>query len=423
MIKKPLILLTLVCLVLFSSCHLTTHSVEPSKITSINILDQNGVSQTISSKSRLAEYEQTDFLAPQPYQKVMRVYGREKNGDIHAQITSYHPNGQLKQYLEAVNNRAFGVYCEWHPNGQTKVQAKVISGVADLNSGAEESWLFDGPTWAWDDEGHFLAEIVYDRGVLEGMSRYYHPSGMLWKQSPYYKGVLHGEEAIYCETGDLLQTVQYEMGEKQGAAYRYWDYQTLASEEHFVKDHLMKGVYYTQSGNIISQIEEGNGKRAVFGREVLAQLQEFQDGQQAGLVECFDNGGRVVNTYHLKEGAKQGEEVIYHPQTTLPKLLLTWKKGLLHGPVKSWYEEGTLESQREMSENQKNGLLTSWYQNGTLMLVEEYEKDKLIKGEYYRIGESFPSSKIEHGNGIATLFSGEGTFMKKVHYQDGKPVL
>lgn len=75
-----------------------------------------------------------------------------------------------------------------------------------------------------------------------------------------------------------------------------------------------------------------------------------------------------------------------------------------------------------MSSNQKQGFLTAWYSNGSLMLVEEYDSDKLIKGDYYRLGEKAAISQIDKGKGIATLFNSEGNFSRKVHYQDGKPV-
>ena len=141
-----------------------------SHVTSINIIDRNGMSETISSKERLSAFDKTDFLTPQPYQKVLRLYGRSENGDVRARITSYHPNGQVKQYLEAANNRAHGVYKEWFANGQRKVEAFVIGGMADLNTQAEASWLFDGTSLAWDEEGHLLAKIFYQKGDLEGIA-------------------------------------------------------------------------------------------------------------------------------------------------------------------------------------------------------------------------------------------------------------
>jgi antitoxin component YwqK of YwqJK toxin-antitoxin module len=98
-----------------------------------------------------------------------------------------------------------------------------------------------------------------------------------------------------------------------------------------------------------------------------------------------------------------------------------WYEGVLQGPVKTWYDNGQLESQRDMSENQREGLLTAWYRNGSLMLVEEYEEDRLLHGEYYRMGEKTAVSQIENGKGVAMLFNPEGNFARKVSYQDGKP--
>ncbi len=39
-------------------------------LSSINIIDRNGISETVSSKDRLKKYEEVDWLAPQPYEKV-----------------------------------------------------------------------------------------------------------------------------------------------------------------------------------------------------------------------------------------------------------------------------------------------------------------------------------------------------------------
>jgi len=82
---------------------------------------------------------------------------------------------------------------------------------------------------------------------------------------------------------------------------------------------------------------------------------------------------------------------------------------------------GVIESQRVWADNQKNGLSSAWYQDGSLMLIEEYEKDKLMKGDYFRRGEKLPVTQILNGNGTATLFDAVGTFKRKVEYYSGKP--
>lgn len=412
-----------ICLLtLFTGCRSLSLDVSPDKITSINIIDRNGMSETISSQDRLGSFNKTNFLAPQPYQKVLRNFGKDKNGTARSCITSYHPNGQIKQYLEAVNNRAYGTYREWHPNGQLKVNSTVIGGQADINTQAEESWLFDGKSYAWNEEGTLLAEISYSKGELDGLAEYYHSNGTLWKISPYVKDCLHGTQQIYLEDGALFHVIEYREGAKEGKSLRYWKEGQMAYEELYHQGSLTSANYYNQDGNSTSTIANGSGFRTIFGKESLQSLQEYRNGTQEGVVKIFNRRGDLIRTYSVKNEEKYGEEIDYYPLTQIPKLLMSWQNGILEGPVKTWFENGTLESQKEMSQNKKNGLSTAWYRNGTLMLVEEYENDILLKGEYYRMGEKAPLSTIEKGKGIANLFNSEGNFSKKIYYHDGKPL-
>lgn len=422
--KHLLIIFVFSAALLLPGCRYFGTNVDPAKITSINIIDRNGLTETISSKDRLDFFQKTDFLAPQPYQKVLRVFGREKNGEIHSIITSYHPNGQIKQYLEAVNNRAYGICREWHANGQLKVEGQVIGGVADLNTQAEESWLFDGLNKAWNEDGVLLAEIIYCKGELEGEAIYYHSNGKLWKVSPYHKNVLHGTQKIFLEDAFLFQTTAYINGVKEGSSIRYWNDSSVAYEEQYQNDRLIESKYFDNHGKCVAEIHQGEGFRAIFGKRHLQALQEFRNGVQEGQVKIFDEHHSLLREYSVKNGEKTGEEIDFFqdPTRPLPRLLMTWQEGVLHGPVKTWYENGHLESQREMSQNKKNGLSTAWYENGALMLIEEYENDRLTKGDYFRQGEIVPISKVEHGKGIATLFTADGAFSRKIYYQDGKPL-
>jgi hypothetical protein len=56
------------------------------------------------------------------------------------------------------------------------------------------------------------------------------------------------------------------------------------------------------------------------------------------------------------------------------------------------------------------------------MLVEEYEKDALVRGQYIKRGEKSPASRVEHGTGVATLYDADGNFSKKVNYKEGQPI-
>ena len=103
------------------------------------------------------------------------------------------------------------------------------------------------------------------------------------------------------------------------------------------------------------------------------------------------------------------------------KLSINWVQGKILGAVKTWYPNGQLESQKNYSDNMKNGIATAWYNDGSIMFMEEYEKDKLVKGEYFRRGDSFPITEIKQGIGTASLFDSEGRFLRKISYHNGKP--
>jgi antitoxin component YwqK of YwqJK toxin-antitoxin module len=400
---------------------------EPN-LTSINIIDRNGLTETINNTERLEQYSLVNFLQPQPYQKVLRIYSRDAEGNIPACITSYHPNGYPHKYLEVMNSRACGEYKEWYPNGNLKISASVIEGVADIVEGSEKTWVFDDCNQVWDENEALQASILYAKGDLQGTSMYYHSNGNVWKSMPYVQNQLHGTVEIYLCDGALLQTTSYCNGVKEGKSMRYWNQDNIAAEEDYCEGILYTGDYYNSCGENIAHIEEGNGTRVIFGKETVVELQEYHHGIPDGKVQQLDRYGRVHSFYHIKNGCKHGEEVEHYEAVRLqqkltPKLSIMWSDGNIQGMTKTWYDNGVQESQREISSNKKNGHSTAWYRDGSLMLIEEYEQDHLIRGEYYVKGEKFPISTVDDGKGTVTLFNSDGTLIRKIEYRKGRPCL
>jgi antitoxin component YwqK of YwqJK toxin-antitoxin module len=399
---------------------------DPPCLTGISLVDRNGLSETINNAERLEQYVTVDFLTPQPYQKVLCIFSRDMRGNIPAKIYSYHPNGSLRQYLEILNGRASGTYREWHPNGTLKISARIMEGVGDLVEEAQRSWIFDGLCEAWDEKGVLIAQLPYNKGLQEGVVRYYFPDGSLHKQIPCVSNQAEGVMEIYCQNGALLQSSSYHEGKLDGPSTRFWEGMKIATEEEYSDGLLLRGRYYDSNGTCIAQVDEGNGMRAIFGKKALAELHEYHYGVLDGKVQQFDEKGRLYKSYHVKNGCKHGEEVVYYclnrlQLQPLPKLSVSWYEGKIQGIVKTWYDNGTQESQKEWSNNKKNGHNTAWYRDGSLMMIEEYEQDILVRGEYYDKEEKVPVSTVEEGEGLATLFDAEGNFVQKVHYLHGTP--
>lgn len=404
------------------SCYI--EYVPSSTLASVNIIDRNGVSETISSKERLKKYQEVDWLSPQPFEKVLRVYTRDSIGDIHAYVTSYYENGLPKQYLEVVNARAKGSYREWHENGVKKLEATVIGGEADLTAEAQKTWLFDGESKVWDDCGNPEACFCYANGTLEGNSLYFHKNGAVWKSVPFYQGMIQGLFVIYLDNGDVFQTTEFQLGKKSGSSLRYWTCGNLSTEERFCDDELLSARYWNKKGDLICEVVEGCGTRAVFGKEAVIEYQEIKRGVIDGEIQSFGSNGELVRLWHVSNGLKHGEETEYYPvnycrEQLKPQITINWWEGKIQGLTKTWYPNGVQESQREMSGNKKNGFLTAWYQDGTIMLMEEYDQDKLLRGEYYKKGDRIPVSEVKNGTGTATLYDNEGHLIHRVNYVKG----
>jgi antitoxin component YwqK of YwqJK toxin-antitoxin module len=425
--------LQLLCLALalaLSSCASNLSRSSDPCLASINIIDRNGVSQTISNKDRLKEFEKTNFSASQPYKKVMRVYARDKSGNSYSEITSYHSNGQISQKLDVLNNRAQGQYSEWYSNGQRKLEAYVIGGNADLTPNDQQTWLFDGVSNAWDEEGNLIANIPYSKGDIEGCSKYYHANASLKKEIPFYKNSIEGEVKTYSEQGITTGSYNYVNNQKHGRTYTYSQSgKQVLAEEQYCDGKLYEANYWNAIGDQVGYISEGFGWNVSYKEDVLSSRQQFRHGIQEGIVEIYNDKGQIDHTFTMVNKEKHGEEVFYFvnplmnkaPQKSKPKLSLFWYHNRIQGLVKTWYENGQQESQKEMNQNVRHGLATSWYQNGTIMMIEEYDHDKLLKGEYIKKGEVSPTSRINNGKGIATLFDQDGNFIKKVNYHDGFP--
>lgn len=394
----------------------------------MQIIDRNGFSETIGTKDRLSPYKKVDYNTPQPYQKVLRVFAKNDEGKSRSALTTYHPNGQIWQSLDIIDGRAHGSFREWHQNGRLRLDLTVIDGTADTTGLAQKSWLFDGIASVYDERGRLIAEISYDKGILERPSLYYHDNGALQKRIPYVRGEIDGTIEVYDQEGNLIETILYQNGLLHGSAIGLWNQEQKKYVETYEKGLLQTARYFDASGQKIARIDDGNGFQAHFDpREgTLFDLCEVRSGKQEGIVKHFSPQGALTRTYHVLNGMKHGEEIAYYPAKEgdpKPKLLLTWHEDTLQGPVKTWFPDGTQESTKELYQNIKQGYSFAWYKDGSLMLSEEYNNNNLVKGSYFAKGNKRPVSQITNGRGTATLFDENGNMSQKVEYDNGKPLL
>jgi len=427
--KKLLLFFSL--FLLFCGCASRHLEEDQERLACIQLMDRSGITETVSTSERLANYGRIDFNGSQPYRQVLRIFTKDHLGRSRSKITSYHPNGQIWQYLEGRDNRASGAYLEWHPSGKRKIEARVVEGPADLSELAQKEWIFDGICRVWDEEGALTAEILYEKGLLEGVSNYFYPNGGLAKCLPCVRDEIDGELRHYREDGSLLSTTFYEKGVKNGPSIGYWENEAPSFIESYEEGSLVTGIYWNEKAEIVAEIQNGSGTKLIPKEDACFEKVEIQNGRPEGRVECCNENGELVRVYYLAEGKKQGEELQFYLSSELlgqkrdeplPKLQLHWDGDAIQGTVKTWYKNGKLESQKEFYQNRKNGMSCGWYEEGSILFVEEYENELLINGSYYKLKQAEPVSKIIQGNGIATLFDGKkGHFLRKIKYVNGKP--
>ncbi len=409
-----------------SGCMRNTSTTQKESLAAIQLYDRNGVQETISNKERTSIYENNDYLLAQPYKKVIRTFEKNKEGVSKSKITTYHDNGQVWQYLDTVNGRACGKYIEWHQNGKKRMQTPVLEGVGDLSLRAQASWVFDGKSLVWDTEENLIAEINYDKGSLEGNSLYYHPNGVISKVIPYKNNLIEGSVNIYNQEGEQIGYSVYSEGKKDGACDFKGSKFIPRKEELFRKGELISGKYWNFENKLISEIDGGCGIRPVFEDGKILEEREYVKGFPEGEVKIYRENGTIENIYHVSDEKKEGEEWCYYDssdesKTLQPMLHIMWHDDEIHGTVRTWYEDGTLESEKEIQNNKKNGILLAWYKDGNLMMVEEYENDKLINGKYLKSGDDSPVSRVVGGNGIVTIYDAQGKFLRKIEYSEGLP--
>ncbi len=419
-----------IILFLIIACSHQRSTKQEGVLTLIQLIDRGGLTETLDTPERLQNFEKIDFLQPQPYKQVTRVYNRDEKGRSTCVICSYHPNGHIWQYLEGKDTRAYGLYTEWFPNGRKKIEAQVIEGPIDLSLAAEKEWVFENMAKVWDEDGNLIAEIPYNKGALEGISTYYYPTGRVEKKIPYQKDKIHGDLCIYNEEDELISKTFYANGVKQGPSIKYWRNECPSFIENYCDDSLQTGVYYDEQGNPFSEIQQGNGIRTLWNEQGEREEIEYQNGFPEGRVSHFNINSILTHYSHHKMGMRHGDEAYFFSpieldaatDTPVLKLLIHWDNDQIHGTVKTWYENGKLESQSEYYQNKKNGMSCVWYKEGSIQSIEEYEGDLLIKGSYYKLHQKTPISKVEHGNGTATFYDGRGgQFLRKINYVNGKP--
>lgn len=119
-------------------------------------------------------------------------------------------------------------------------------------------------------------------------------------------------------------------------------------------------------------------------------------GEHGQKVSTLKSGVTITHNYHF--GKLNGETTYSFPYSSAIERVETYKDGILI--IDEIRYMGNIPKKRT-EYFPKGTKVTQWYENGTPHSVEEFEDNKLVKGDYTSY-TNLPDSQVINGNGIRT---------------------
>jgi len=221
----------------------------------------------------------------------------------------------------------------------------------------------------------------FNKGVAEGVHRFYDEKGKVANSKIFRKGILVGEgiydeEGIkqglwkeYYETGELRSEGKYENGVKVGEWKYYYRNGKLDQKGKYVKGK--------PEGEWKWFHENGNPWR----EEV------YSKGKEDGPAVEYNDTGLVVAKGEYIEGEKEGLWIYHYGDHREEG---SYKDGLQDGVWKGWYNNGKLSFEGKFVNGLEDGKHTWYYENGKVR-----EEGKYILGSREGVWKKYDSDGVE----------------------------
>jgi antitoxin component YwqK of YwqJK toxin-antitoxin module len=211
----------------------------------------------------------------------------------------------------------------------------------------------------YDGRGEVRKVVTYKNGELQHEDRGTGKHGSDSAVS-YDKGKKHGEERVYSKKGKLSQTINWNLGVKDGKELKYAeDGKRIVSETVWAAGEMQQVTEFYLNGNTKSLITVGPEKKEV---KIFWDTGKLKD--EGNMLRCKTG---------YSKWCKDGIEKEYYESGSM-KSETNWKADKQDGTTKNWWENGRLSKVEEYDA----GLLTSrktWDKEGKLTADEQYESD------------------------------------------------
>lgn len=364
--------------------------------------------------------------------------------------TRFYPSGQRQAEYRWRSDRLVGVAQTWWPNGQLQSQFPADDGAG---TGTERRW---------DATGHLRMELPLVKGKKHGLGRVLADDGSLAATQTWVDDVLNGPEVRYRD-GKAIGTWEWKDGElvsspppeverkvarpatvKPGEGLRVEGVDDEKADPDVVREAAreaaqqaaarqgpppeappqgspstdpkaiaaaQKAAARTPLPNIIRTFWPNGKLQSVYPRIGKGTEVQFHDngevslivpvvaGIRVGLARIFDRGGVLVAKVAFVDGQKDGEETQY-ARSGERVGTRHWQRGKPIGIARTWYPDGTLQSEYHHDPTQPSGVEIQYHRNGVVRV--------------------YVPLRFGRRNGTATIYTEAGVKWAEVSWRDGK---
>lgn len=142
------------------------------------------------------------------------------------------------------------------------------------------------------ETGNVQSETPWDRDLIEGIKKTFHPDGKLANETPYQKGVVAGQSRSYSPEGILVRVVNFKDGKREGESIDYWPEKPEAVQRTIsYKNGLVEGM-----------------AKAFYLSGALKWERPFRDNLQHGVEKQYAADGAVEKTIYWIKGDAVSED-------------------------------------------------------------------------------------------------------------------
>uniref|UniRef100_UPI00404A91FD hypothetical protein n=1 Tax=Flavobacterium sp. TaxID=239 RepID=UPI00404A91FD len=334
----------------------------------MTILNSSGKkTAVIRLKNNLKEGWQEKFT----YEEKLIEKAMYRKGHLDGLLFSYDSQGKIrekKEYRwnpETKNSDLHGIY-ETYNQGKKLIQQTFKNNAKN------------GPFSEWNTNGILTKKGTYHNNLLTGKLEEFSNDGkkrnvqnytIIKSEQGKEQSVLHGTYTFYKADGSLQSDGFYEYGKKTGKWIAYHHQTPYLENITYYKNDQIFGSYerYHPEGNLAS--------KGIYYYEI------------------------AVNDTILKN-INDGAKEIYYKNGN-PQLLEFYKMGKLEGSWQRFYEDGTLQEERQYEDNLETGYKRFYDKTGK-KIHEYYQKIIEIDGKKTSVRDGF---EYRWNNGILTLKS------------------